>query len=89
MDRCLHIYPVEGFIELTLAALPDDIRQEKIDYLKKFDNKTATDAISIFSSTQFDKLINDKFKKYTFTKDKIRNTNILNLSSIYERIINI
>jgi sulfatase maturation enzyme AslB (radical SAM superfamily) len=84
----VNIYPVEGRLELTLAALPDDIRQEKIDYLKKFDSKIAKDAIMIMSSTKFDKSLNDKFKNYTYAKDKIRNTNILELSPVYERVLN-
>jgi sulfatase maturation enzyme AslB (radical SAM superfamily) len=81
------IYPVEGRPELTLAALPDDIRQEKIDYLKKFNNKIANDAITILSSDRFDKTMNDKFKNYTYAKDKIRNTNILDVSPVYERVL--
>jgi sulfatase maturation enzyme AslB (radical SAM superfamily) len=83
------IYPVEGRPELTLAALPDDIRQEKIDYLKKFNNKITNDAIAILSADRFDKSIHDKFKNYTYTKDKIRNTNILDVSLVYERVMNI
>lgn len=83
------IYPVEGRPELTLAALQDDIRQEKIDYLKKFNNKITNDAITILAADQFDKSIHDKFKNYTYTKDKIRNTNILHVSPVYERVMNI
>lgn len=80
------IYPVEGRPELTLAALPDDIRQEKIDYLKKFSNKIAHDAISILSSTQFEQPVYDKFKNYTCAKDKIRNTSILDISPVFKKI---
>lgn len=87
-DKDTNIYPVDGFPELSLAALPDDIRQEKIEYLKKFNNSVSRDAISILSSDKFDKSMNDKFKDYTYAKDKIRNTNILDVSAVFKKVLN-
>lgn len=87
-DFLFHLYPVEGHKHLSLAALPDNIREEKIEYLTRLNDSRVDSAIDQLTSTAFDKEIYNKFVEFTNKLDRMRNTDIRTVSSVYERIMN-
>jgi organic radical activating enzyme len=82
------LYPVEGHEYLTLAALPDDIRDEKLEFLKNINRPTAKIAREMLSTTRFDRQIWERFVEYTNRLDRIRKTDIRQVDPIFERIMN-
>ena len=82
------LYPVEGHKQLSLAALPDDIREEKIAYLQSLNNEKLESVINQFANSKFDPVVHKRFVDYTNKLDETRNTNIRTVSSVYERIMN-
>ena len=72
---------------LSLNALPNEIKEEKIKWLSNIDHEYAKEAISMFNEHQFDKILLDKFQKFTIKKDKLYMTKIQNLDPIFTRLM--
>ena len=86
-DKSVAIYPVEGHAQLTPAALKPHIKDEKIEYLKQFNHDITHAMIEMLSQSKFDAMILNQFKNYTYFLDKRRNTNILDVSPIFKRVL--
>ena len=87
-QKYVHQYPLFGPSEQSLLALPNAIKEEKIEWLSKIDHPYAKEAISIFNMFEFNKNHYDRFVWYTKNKDKIRNESVLDLDPIFKRIMN-
>lgn len=84
--ECIDISPVYGEIPLKLSAIPDHIREKKIEYLKTLNNEIADRVVSIAKTYSFDQTYLKKFKHKTETDDKNRGTSIFNLSKEFTEI---
>jgi sulfatase maturation enzyme AslB (radical SAM superfamily) len=83
----VNIYPVESQTHLSLAALPNDIKQEKIAYLKTVNSHMATAAIQMLEDAVYDNAVHQAFIDDTNKLDKIRNTDLSKIDPIFERIL--
>ena len=81
------IFPVEHQPHLSLAALPDDIKQEKIAYLKTVNSHMATAAMQMLEDAIYDNAVHQAFIADTKKLDIIRKTDITAIDSIFERIL--
>lgn len=85
----INMSPMMG-VPGKLDCIPVDIKNEKIEYLKKLKHPTADQAIKHF---EMDKDYNPenvtKYIEYNGRLDSIRGTNILDLDPIFERILGI
>jgi molybdenum cofactor biosynthesis enzyme MoaA len=86
-DKDADIFPVEGRNYLSMSALPTDIAQEKIEYLRSHNTPISNVILEIIKSSSFDKQSLEQFKKYTSRLDNLRKTNILELSPVFKRIM--
>jgi sulfatase maturation enzyme AslB (radical SAM superfamily) len=82
-----NIFPVESQPHLSLAALPDDIKQEKIAYLKTVNSHMATATIQMLEDAVYDNAVHQAFIDDTNKLDKIRNTDLSKIDPIFERIL--
>ena len=80
-------YPLLGPEKQSLQVLPDEIKEEKIEWLSNIDHQYAKEAITIFNMFKFDKTLLDKFIRWTNHKDKIRNESVFDLDPIFKRIV--
>jgi sulfatase maturation enzyme AslB (radical SAM superfamily) len=86
-DKNASIYPVEGRPELSLNALANTIKEEKIKYLSKFNNQLALTAIEIISNSSYNFKLFQKFKNYTEELDKKRNTSLRLISPVFKKLL--
>lgn len=82
-----HIFPVEGQPHLSINALTDDIKQEKIAYLKTINSHMATSTIQMLEDAIYDESIHHAFIEDTYRLDKIRKTDITKIDPIFKRIM--
>jgi hypothetical protein len=83
--RMSHFY---GDYPLGLNVIPDYLKQEKINYLEKFDHPLATQAITYLKNSKFSKKTFDLFWKNTEIRDKRRNVSIFDVSPVFEKMKN-
>jgi len=81
------IFPVEIQPHLSLAALPDDIKQEKIAYLKTVNSHMATAAIQMLEDAIYDNAVHRAFIADTKKLDIIRKTDITAIDPIFKQIM--
>jgi len=72
---------------LSLNALPNEIKEEKIEWLSKINHRYAKMAISMFNEHQFDEALLDEFKRFTIKKDELYMTKIQNLDPIFIKLM--
>jgi len=84
----VHQYPLLGPEEQSLQVLPDEIKEEKIEWLSNIDHQYAKEAITIFNMFEFKKSFLKNFIRWTNHKDKIRNESVFDLDPIFKRIVN-
>lgn len=72
----------------SLNTIPDEIKKEKIDYLKKLKHPVAKKAIKYLNLSKFNIQEFNKFWPYTEIRDKRWNTNIYDLHPIFDRMKN-
>lgn len=77
------MYGVPG----KLDCIPDDIKQKKITYLKKFNHPTAEQAIKHFNVSKYNPNEVKNYKRYNGWLDSIRGTSIYDLDPIFEDIL--
>lgn len=82
-----NIYPVESQPHLSLAALPLDIKQEKIAYLKTINSHMATSTIQMLEDATYDEIVHQAFVDDTNKLDKIRKTDITSIDYVFKRIL--
>lgn len=82
-------YPLFKPNQQNLRALPNAIKEEKIEWLSKIDHQYAKEAISIFNMFEFNTSNYNGFVRYTRNKDKIRNESVLDLDPVFKRIMNL
>jgi sulfatase maturation enzyme AslB (radical SAM superfamily) len=82
-----NIFPVESQPHLSLDALPDDIKQEKINYLKTIDSHMATAAIQMLEASTYNSAVHRAFIDDTNRLDKMRKTDITAIDPVFKRII--
>lgn len=82
-----NIFPVEGQPHLLLNALPDNIKQEKIAYLKTIDSHMSTSTIQMLEDATYDKTAHLAFIDDTKRLDKIRKTDITLIDPVFKRIM--
>ena len=86
-DVKIYMSPIIEPNYLSLNALPNEIKEEKIEWLSNIDHQYAKEAISMFNEHQFDKTLLDEFQKFTIKKDKLYMTKIQNLDPIFTRLM--
>ena len=72
---------------LSLKALPDEIKNEKLEWLSGFKSNYVEKIINVFNQYNYDPLYLEKFKKFTTEYDKLRGTNIHDLDPIFTRLM--
>ena len=72
---------------LCLKALPDEIKQEKIEWLSSIDNIHTETVINAFNQYEYDPEYLKLFKEFTTRYDKLRGTNIHDLDPIFTRLM--
>jgi len=77
------MYGVPG----KLDCIPDDIKQKKIAYLKKFNHPTAEQAIKHLHVSKYNPNEVKNYKRYNGWLDSIRGTSIYDLDPIFEDIL--
>jgi sulfatase maturation enzyme AslB (radical SAM superfamily) len=82
-----NIFPVESQPHLSLDALPDDIKQEKIAYLTTITSHMATATIQMLEDATYDNAVHHAFIADTTRLDKIRKTDLTKIDPIFERIL--
>jgi precorrin-6x reductase len=87
-EHTLDISPVYGQIPLKISAIPDHIREEKIEYLNSLNHPFATQISNIASTYTYSKEYFEKFKRKTELDDKIRKTSVFDLNKGFYRVWN-
>jgi len=87
-EHALDISPVYGQIPLKISAIPDHIREEKIEYLNSLNHPFATQISNIASTYTYSKEYFEKFKRKTELDDKIRKTSVFDLNKGFYRVWN-
>jgi sulfatase maturation enzyme AslB (radical SAM superfamily) len=86
LDKNVTWWPMMRPDNSSLNAMPDEIRLEKIDFLKSLNNTKVTTLINILESSAFDAKIYDKFKKFHDELDRVRDTCFSDTSPTHKRI---
>lgn len=75
-------------VPFGIDSMPNDIKLEKIEKLKKMNHPLADKIIKFMEEREFNLTKLKKFKERTLLLDSIRKTNLRNLNPVFERIFN-
>ena len=87
-EDSVHFSPVYGEIPLGLELIPEDIRQTKIEALVNLNHPIADKAAKIIKSFSYSDTKLNNFIRKTEFQDRIRNTNVFELSSDFRTMWN-
>jgi molybdenum cofactor biosynthesis enzyme MoaA len=83
----INMTPLQGKMHGSINCIPDYIKAQKVDYLKKLNHPIAEQAIKYFESSKYDSQEIKGYQQGNGFLDSIRSTNILDLDPIFEEIL--
>ena len=83
----VHMNPMFGTVPGKVDCIPDDIREQKIEYLQSLKHPISDKLVDRFKNYKFN--INEltRYKEFNGWQDKVRNTNLLDLDPIFSKIL--
>jgi len=81
------IYPVHGLPYLGMDIIPDDVKNKKLEYLKKFDKPFVNTLIEIIEQSTYNPKLAEKLVYKTKEQQDLRKGDIYSVNEIYKYII--